>query len=60
MQMKRIAGNRKTLPTTIGLVLVASLTGMTACSNDTEDVTLDSDDVSVVDESEAVVETDSS
>ena len=60
MQRKRIAGSRKTLPIAIGLALAASLIGMTACSNDTEDVTLDSDDVSVVDESEAVVETDSS
>ena len=44
MQRKRIAGSRKTLPIAIGLALAASLIGMTACSNDTEDVTLDSDD----------------
>ena len=60
MQRIRMSDNRKTLPTAIWLTLAVSLIGMTACSNETEDVTLDSDDAVVINKSEEVVETDSS
>ena len=56
MENKRIMGKGRVLHTAIGLTLIASLVGMSACSNETEDVTLDSNDVLVVDESDEVIE----